>query len=56
MENEVTILAQVSDFNYLVSVISETETGVELNKTCNNINGAVSYILPTGDCERNLPV
>ena len=48
VENEVTILAQVN-------VTLETEKGVQLNQTCNNINGAERYILATGDCKRTLP-
>jgi hypothetical protein len=54
VENEGTVLAQVSDFNYLLNVFSETEKGVELNQTCNTVNGAVRYILATGDCKRAL--
>jgi hypothetical protein len=40
MEREGTVLAQVSDCKYLVNVTLETEKGVELNQTCNKINGA----------------
>jgi hypothetical protein len=45
MKIEGAILAQVSDFKYLVNVISETEKSSELKQTCNRMNCAMRYLL-----------